>query len=446
MSKQSKYNFFVKDGDRVIYFNAFTGNTFSLNQNEHDKMQKLFNDLVFFEENYNSVFNTFKEWGYFVNDNLDELNLLRLRNRREIFSNKYYRMIINPTLECNFRCWYCYEDHQIGHMDKVTLCSLKKHIQFMIEKERITGICLDWFGGEPLLYFDEVIYPLALFAKKNAKKNGILYNCSMTTNASKLNSAMISKMKNIDLNSFQITIDGDKNRHDRIRNESGKPSFDLIMGNIVQLCTEIVNCHVNLRVNYDVNTLTISDMDYALNLIPIDLRSKITIDLQRVWQTLQSNNQNDNEQMLKTYQLSKSLGFASSPVSNLFKVGRCYTCYADRLYTTIINYDGKIHGCTARNYNPENAIGELSKDGRIVWDEMKLAKQKGQATFENETCLNCKYLPVCMGPCSQKKIESNDEFNTNLCPLNVSEISIDTYIKDYYYKCQNKLHSTLPSS
>lgn len=184
-------------------------------------------------------------------------------------------------------------------------------------------------------------------------------------------------------------------------------------------------------------------MSYVQNQIPVHLRSRIYIDYQKVWKTVRLKEQDDNEQMLDAYQLSESLGFALSPVSNIFKVGCYYTCYADRFYTTIINYDRKIHGCTARDYKPDSAIGQLSKDGKIIWNEAKLSKQKGKATFENENCLNCKYLPLCMGPCSHKLFESNGVLTSNVCPLNISEVSILTFMKDYYYKYQSKLHSLI---
>ena len=37
MYKLSRYNYFVESGDRMIYLNGMTGNTFSVSQKEHEQ-------------------------------------------------------------------------------------------------------------------------------------------------------------------------------------------------------------------------------------------------------------------------------------------------------------------------------------------------------------------------------------------------------------------------
>ena len=52
--------------------------------------------------------------GAIVPDEEDEFgNLKRLGDEAER-SPKSYRLILNPTIDCNFKCWYCYEDHIAG--------------------------------------------------------------------------------------------------------------------------------------------------------------------------------------------------------------------------------------------------------------------------------------------------------------------------------------------
>lgn len=103
---------------------------------------------------------------------------------------------------------------------------IKKHILHMVEMEKIPVFHLSWFGGEPLLYFKEVVYSISLYTKHLCKENGISFYNSITTNASKITPEMVDQMNEISLSIFQITIDGDKERHDKIRNEEGNPSFD----------------------------------------------------------------------------------------------------------------------------------------------------------------------------------------------------------------------------
>ena len=50
-------------------------------------------------------------------------------------------------------------------MSKTTLESLKKLIIKVLDREDIDKLMLGWFGGEPLMYFDEIVYPLSVFSK-----------------------------------------------------------------------------------------------------------------------------------------------------------------------------------------------------------------------------------------------------------------------------------------
>ena len=216
----------------MVYFNGITSKVFSVTREEHDKLMSLFTDLISFEINYNSVFQLFKEWGFIIDEQLNEIDVLRYRNRQAVFLDRCYHLVINPTLECNFHCWYCYEKHPKGSMNADIVERCKRHIWHMVTCEKITGLNLMWFGGEPLLYFNEVVYPIGLYAKELCAENHIPFYHYATTNAYKINEEMVAKMQEIGFNGFQITIDGDQERHDKIRNERGKPTFDIIMRNV----------------------------------------------------------------------------------------------------------------------------------------------------------------------------------------------------------------------
>ncbi|WP_292267390.1 hypothetical protein [Butyricimonas sp.] len=46
MNKLSKYNYFIPEGNRVIYFNGISNEVFSLSQQEHEKMQSLLKERM----------------------------------------------------------------------------------------------------------------------------------------------------------------------------------------------------------------------------------------------------------------------------------------------------------------------------------------------------------------------------------------------------------------
>lgn len=431
MYKLSCYNYFIPYEERMIYFNGISNQIFSLNLEEHDKMQVLLKDLISFEVYYKSIFDHFVRSGFIIDQSENEVDLLRYQNHLGIYSDRNYQIFINPTLECNFACWYCYEEHPRGFMNEETIGRLKKHFSYMIEDQHVDSIKLGWFGGEPLLYFDEVVYPVSQYAKKICEKNYIPYHAGITTNASKINEDMVKKMNEIGLNTFQITIDGDRTRHDKIRNDHGQPSFDLIMRNINLLCENIEDVYIILRLNYDDQTLRQCDMLSVFNEISVPNRKLIAVDFQRVWQTSRPE-QGRNDERIGLYEDCCKMGFQQRGISNAFAVGKNHRCYADRLCYGEINYDGKVYRCTARGYDDRYVMGELAENGAIRWNQKKMAHHLGKSTFENEMCLACKYLPLCLGPCSQKMAEVTPETLKNVCSLNGCETPPEEVIIEYY--------------
>ena len=433
MYQLSKYNYFIPCSGRIIFFNGVSGQVFSTSEKEYQFLQEQFADPISFKIHYNSVFTKFKEWGFIIDEQKDELDVIRLRNRRAVFSSRTYNLILNPTLECNFNCWYCYEQHPKGYMSESTIDIVKKHILWMVEKERIDGLELSWFGGEPLMYFNKVIYPIAKYAQELMKEHKLAFLHSATTNAYLIDPKMTERFNEIGLNRFQITIDGDEQRHDQIRNVNGRSTFKRIMANINLLCEKIPSVHITLRVNYDNETLERCNLEEVLSMILQSYRKNISVSFHRVWQT--SDGMGDEyDKKIYWQKFSDKLGFRPCYISNMFTVNEGNTCYADRYYHAEINYDGKVFRCTARDYSDRYAMGEVMDDGRIEWNADKMAQQYGKATFENEMCIVCKHLPICNGPCSQKIIETPSENLDSICSLKYSEVTPETFIIDLYEK------------
>lgn len=442
MYKLSDYNYFVEKDNRIIYFNSISGQVFSVSQNEHSFLQVQFRDLISFEINYNSIFKKFIDWGFISEDNIDQIDIIRFINHKQVFLDKTYRLVINPTLECNFNCWYCYENHVAGHMSEKTMEKIEKHVQAMIKEERISSLFLDWFGGEPLLYFDEVVEPLSKRLRHIMEENKLSFYTQATTNGSLITEERAKKLSELGMRHFQITLDGDEKRHNKIRNINGAPSYQKIIHGILNLCKNIEDVRITLRINYDTQTLERSEIKDVFSNIPLIYRKYISPNFQRVWQVESKRDLNgNNPQRLALFEYCKELGYDMQNPTNHLSLLKGYTCYVDRYYHTEINYDGKIYKCTARDYTDEYVLGELQEDGHIFWNQEKMRRIYGKATFENEMCLACKHLPLCTGPCSQKLLETPKELLHTICPLKNAEVSVETFILDLYDKKINSIKS-----
>ena len=394
--KTSRYNYLIDYKGKKLLFNGITGAGFCMTVQEYETLYPLLSDLEKFKTEFNDDFERLMKLGYIIECDFDELEYIRFKNKESVFLDNSYQIIINPTLDCNFHCWYCYQEHPKGYMNAETLNKIKNHLKTKIENKQISSLILGWFGGEPLLYFYEIVYPLSKFAKELCEEHNIPFMSSITTNAFCIDEKMVKCFNEINLCSFQITLDGYRDRHNKIRNVNGIPSYDKIIENINLISENIKNTHIILRVNYDKQTLKF-DASKLLQDIKETNRQKIHVDLQQVWQTVEKKdkqNTGENQALSRFIQNAKNAGYGSAYGSGGLSVCKFHNCYVSRFNFISVNFDGKIYKCTARGYTDDYVIGEFLNDGTIKWNISRLSKLYAKATFENPMCLNCAYLPL----------------------------------------------------
>lgn len=429
MKKQSRYNIWVDN----ILFNSLSNDIVCFDLTEIDSIKYYLDNTDLFEKNYPEILEKFEKLGFVVNADFDELEYILFRNRVETMQNKKYHLTINPTLQCNYKCWYCcVEDQNTKYeqrrMDDKTIETLRKHIKYMIEVEKINSLHLDWFGGEPLMYFYEVVYPLSKYAIELCFANNIPYTSHATTNAYYIDDKKIDVFNEIGLSSFQIPIDGNKKKHNIVKNIDGIGHYEKIIGSINKIIEKIENAHITLRINYDRTTLR--NVTDVIEDIKPQNRKNIVVDFQRVWQiNLTQNDEGNNNLLIKVKKDFEKAGFITTYFAyngrNNFKC-----CYSDSFYHRAVNYDGKIFKCTARDYDDKLCIGVFKDDGSIDFRKDIISKMFSYPTFNNDRCLNCNILPLCFGPCIQKYYEYKIGKVGFSCLHDFAEISLHSYIKD----------------
>lgn len=421
--KISAYTYFVSKKENVICYNTFSDSLILISQNAYNNF--IANDLISFRNNYPKVFDAFVNNGFIIDDDKNELDLIRKANYDIVHKSKYYHLVILPTIDCNLRCWYCFETHLRGRISTEIKKRITKHVQRKIDKNEIDSLFLDFFGGEPLLNFAEDAYPLAKDIQNIMENNNLTFYTFFTTNATLIDVDMIDKL--IEINpSFQITLDGCKERHDKIRfyKRNARGSYDDIIKSIHLINRNIPKAKINIRINYDEHTL--SKVDEILNdLIDLD-RSRIEIHFERIWQVP---GKVENRKLIDMINLFSLNGFHVSYLN--WRKDSC-SCKADRINEAAINYDGSVYKCTGRDFISEKKEGLLLDNGDIQWKK-GYEERFEKATFENKKCISCKMLPVCLGPCSQKILELKDKEDiSNVCMFNALEMKFDEYIELLY--------------
>lgn len=414
-----------------------SGAGFRMPANEWEEFERQLKNLDQFEQIYPDDFLHLKNLGMIVESQLDEVALIKHLNKIALYDNRDYEIMINPTLECCFKCWYCFEAHPQGHMSTEIVNAIKEHIRHKIKNDKITRLHISWFGGEPLLYYDQVVRPISVFAKQFTEKNQVLFTNSITTNGYLINANMIRDMSRINLYTFQITLDGDRERHNKIRNCNGTPSYDVIISNIKQILENIPHSHVTLRINYDNTTLN-GDLHALMDEFPIGVRRRIRVDFQRVWQTVHGGNKDEeNMQLDSVIKHAVLAGYRCCSTGGLHP-RQFYNCHIGRIHFACINFDGNVFKCTARTFDEMHKVGTLESTGKIAWDMSKLCLYQGHSPLEDE-CKECTYLPLCMGPCPQSYIDNNFKVN---CYFKKIERSPEKRIIDLYEESLKDKHAS----
>lgn len=145
--------------------------------------------------------------------------------------------VINITDACNLNCDYCFNHPSPRHMSLQTGINTVKWIinnfyKLPIEERRNPSI--SFFGGEPMLRYEELIIPLMEWADENIQlPDNFSISWGMTTNGTLLtkeNLRYLSMRKDF---SILFSCDGDAEVQNTHRKTvDGKDSFDLIKENI----------------------------------------------------------------------------------------------------------------------------------------------------------------------------------------------------------------------
>ncbi len=428
--KKSRYNIFYPRKNNVLCYNSFTNSYMIISTSAYNMFQH--EELKSFEASYPVAFKNFIESGFLIEESFDELDVIRFRNKQQTFGTKReYALIVYPTQDCNLKCWYCYESH-VPHsiISEDVIQSIVNHIQLKITRKEIDSLQITFFGGEPLLYFDSTVYPLLKQIKSLCDTNLITFYPFFITNASLIDESTITRLKEFNP-MFQITIDGNKEKHDKVRigKKNNEPTFDKIINALHLISNHITKKHpkvshiITLRINYDNQTLNyIDDIINSINSLD---RSKVFIHLERVWQTLNSVNEVQIQLLKEAICKLLDAGFL---VGHGIFGEKAYSCPAEVLQYAVINYDGLVYRCNGRTLTPQTAEGKLLPNGEIEWIDRLLTQRLAKPTYENERCINCNMLPRCMGPCSQKQLETGWKNVTNVCSLSVIDFSLEDYL------------------
>lgn len=241
---------------------------------------------------------------------------------------------------------------------------------------------MSFFGGEPFLCYKGV-KELLDYSRAFCENNDIELIADFTTNATLVSSKRIEYLKQFRCH-FQITLDGWKGNHNRIKVNNGAKidAYSKTVEALRLINENIENRWIAVRINFDNNTLEY--IDKIIDDINFLDRSKTYVILKKVWQ-MDTDKVNKN---LLIEAIQKLLD--NKFIVDYYIMPKGCVCFAERESQVLFNYDGKIFKCTTiSSFNDENALGTLNlSNGEITWNNDKTRKwyEDMQPTY----CKECK--------------------------------------------------------
>lgn len=418
--KTSKYNYYIPYGDKHIFFNGITKRFFLVSESNKDKFIDIIEhpDNNIYQEKYSPFIERMKKEGFIHEDDVEEKTLIKKLFEQQRCPDMYMLMIL-PTYQCNLRCWYCIQEHQNVNLTGEMVCRIKKHIQKYLLQTGLKKFRLSWFGGEPLLAYDKLT-DLTAFAQTFCKKHGIEFFCDITTNSLLLTPERIKHLGEIGVKTFQITIDGCREKHNQVKQNKKHSTFDKAIDNVLGIIDTIPNSSCILRINYSEKTLEPQKIINDVNsLIPQEYRKNIRVTPCKIWQV--DDSLIHKEKVNELHRLVKKDAYNINTASNSI-------CYVDYKHFNCIFPNGTIDKC--ENEPLEETKGTLTESGDITWNA-KNEFETHHVLSASSVCLNCKHLPYCTGPCPFKRNKMIKDFGKIVCQYADAEKSIKEQIINY---------------
>ncbi len=387
--KQSKYNTIVSLGKQQVLYNTITNKFVVLSDAIKEALKC---------ETVSPLSLKLESNNYLVKDDVDEKQMIESLFVQRRFSSKVYQLTLNTSLDCNLCCWYCYETHaKKTNMSLELVKNILLHLEIKSQADPFKILELSFFGGEPLLNY-KAIKALLEGVKMLSERFDFDIHLTFVTNGTLINQKYVELLKEFKVR-FQITIDGNKDTHNNTRKYKSKllgtDSYGRIMDNLKLLNEQEAEFYFIVRVNYETDTLkSISKLMADLEFLD---KRRTALSLHRVWQHKAT--EEDSALLIDAINYINSMGFV---VSTFPLATNLENCYADNYNQAIINYDGNVYKCTARDFSSEQPSGKLNSLGLIEWNAPLLLDRL--ALDIPQKCKDCLLLPSCTGICSQKKL------------------------------------------
>lgn len=245
-------NYFSKSKDRML---GDLVETYKINMQEA-------------KDNYKYVDTLIKYGFFYKNNGNDPGSSKKIMDEHALLHPTSSILILVVTEDCNLRCKYCvysdcYPEVKSYSSKRMNFETAKKAIDYYMylhRRRQQAGFkkspMIGFYGGEPLLEFKLIEQVI-----EHCNANGFEPDYYLTTNGTVMNRQIIDFIIDHPEITLTVSLDGDKNEHDRKRvfsNNQG--TFDQIMRNLAELQKEKKRRGIEQLINFNCCYDSFTDM------------------------------------------------------------------------------------------------------------------------------------------------------------------------------------------
>jgi len=322
--------------------------------------------------------------GILVDNETDELEQYNLYT---YYAAKYMRskphITVTPTMECNARCFYCYEEGvRCGKMQEKDCAAI---LDFLNTLDCSRGIDLTWFGGEPLLnqeWMDSFSESLSAV--------GIEFSALLITNGSKITDVTIDKMKNKwNVRDVQITLDGSYDEY--TERKAYTDEDDTVYYKVLRSVGKMANAGITVQVRMNVDRNNRESILKAVEDIAELYKENNRVKCYPAFLTGSDSPLSEKEKIEFIKQMIETGNGKFNVNECLYRLPRTMACYYNQRDAYSIDVHGNVFICEHMLGHENQSIGNVKSKVPFVVREL---------SGKREECQKCVFLPKCRGGCA----------------------------------------------
>ena len=362
----------------------------------------------------------------------ERLLLARRYERHALcFDSSRLGLTVCPTLQCNFRCPYCFEASQVGGAT-MTPDTVERLIAFIESYKDARQLSLAWYGGEPTLAWEVIEDLTARIQALDVEYAG----AGLVTNGYLLTGEKIARLSDLQIISIQITLDGPPQVHDSRRVlAGGAPTYARILENVDLLMASGYEGRCAIRVNVDKHNLEVF----------LALRAELLARFEGTKLSVYAGHVNTSLAHSYDHACGLDLGDWAAftidlhhaggilPHGGFYPAGNLHgICVATSHNGFVVGPRGELYKCWEDVGKPEMVIGDVTAEEPITDPGLRALYALGTDAYDDPECLACAVLPICGGGCANKRLRAKCFGEEGLLVCSPYKEHLTAYLEEYY--------------